>query len=659
MCLIEIEGILKPTIACATFLSMDFISIKTNSFLILQARENIIEFLLLNHPLDCPICDQGGECDLQDQSIIFGKDLARYSEKKRVVTEKTFNFFIKTVMTRCIHCTKCIRYFNEIIGTNTIGLLGRGSLSEIGSYVQLYLSTEIIGNVIDLCPVGALTSKPSSFLLRSWELTSFESIDLLDSFCSAILIEVRNTNILRVLPKKFNKRNSFFITDKARFSYDAFKTQRLLAPSIRLFSTYSLFQHTFINSSWEHSFNYISINLASCIEKYTKKAVFFLSGSFLAIDTLLLFKAVCLFFCIPNINENYYNEVDVRASFLINRNLYLPTFIDVCIFYNIDTKIENAILHLKLKKIINIDKISTTFFYIGSYIETTIPLIHVGIDLHSILDIFYGKHFACYAISATYICNFITTTNAYTDEVPITYLMEVLIKHISVMFCHNKNNLYTGDTTIQEYNIRSIAASNITDLPFYTPRFIYLLGVDSLHMHNYRRLASFIVYQGIHADIGSFNANVLLPSITHFEYMNAYLDSTAHVQYAFPVTNALLISTKSQPLTELCVLNCLVYYLDSYIKATYYKTSSYVYTINNIYSNSLLTLYYYTTTIFIKEESLFLKCLYTTNFWLFLNMLSIEDIQFIIEQRNFFTMDTYCRNSLHIQRHASSLLTFS
>lgn len=202
MCIVEIDGIAKPVISCSTDIHENM-SIYTKTLLVKQAREFVLEFVLINHPLDCPICDQGGECDLQDITVVYGRDASRYTYVKRGVSDKLFGPLIKTVMTRCIHCTRCIRFFDEVAGSSLVGTLGRGSDTEVSTLLSKYASvqSEIHGNVIDLCPVGALTSKPYAFTNRAWELVSTESIDVLDSLCSNIRIESRGAELSRILPR--------------------------------------------------------------------------------------------------------------------------------------------------------------------------------------------------------------------------------------------------------------------------------------------------------------------------------------------------------------------------------------------------------------------------------------------------------------------------
>jgi len=226
MCLVEIEGMEKPAASCLTEMS-EGISIYTDSLFVKKARENVLETLLVNHPLDCPICDQAGECDLQDQAKTFSSDYSRYFFKKRGVEDKNCGPLIKTIMTRCIHCTRCVRFGSEVAGIEFLGTLNRGTSTEIGSYLSKFFDSEISGNVIDLCPVGALTAKPYGFKGRPWELRVNETIDLTDSTGSNIYVNFKEANIYRVLPKNNANINENIITDKARFSYDANRKNRI------------------------------------------------------------------------------------------------------------------------------------------------------------------------------------------------------------------------------------------------------------------------------------------------------------------------------------------------------------------------------------------------------------------------------------------------
>jgi NADH dehydrogenase (ubiquinone) Fe-S protein 1 len=232
MCLVELKNSPKPIVSCAMSAKscLNNSEIFTNSPLVKKARENVLEFLLLNHPLDCPICDQGGECDLQDQSLFFGIAKKRFYNFKRVVTDKNIGPIVKTVMTRCIHCTRCVRFASEVAGTEDLGMFGRGLDSEIGTYVTKTFQSELSGNIIDLCPVGALTSKPYPFVSRSWELKSVSSIDFSDGFATNIQVYLKNNQITKITPEYDSNSNSTsWISDKTRFAFNGmFSPERIL-----------------------------------------------------------------------------------------------------------------------------------------------------------------------------------------------------------------------------------------------------------------------------------------------------------------------------------------------------------------------------------------------------------------------------------------------
>ena len=232
MCMVEVKpGPPKPAASCA-MPAGDGMEIFTDSEMARKARQGAMEFLLINHPLDCPICDQGGECDLQDQSMAYGVAGSRYSENKRAVDEKYMGPLIKTIMTRCIHCTRCVRFSTEIAGVSDMGLINRGENAEITTLEEA-VSSELSGNVIDLCPVGALTSKPYAFVARPWELTKTESVDVMDAVGSNIRVDARGNEVLRVLPRLHEDINEEWISDKTRYACDGLSRQRLDRPYLR------------------------------------------------------------------------------------------------------------------------------------------------------------------------------------------------------------------------------------------------------------------------------------------------------------------------------------------------------------------------------------------------------------------------------------------
>src|SRR5271156_1030691 len=232
MCLVEQERAPKPIASCA-MPAADGMVILTQSEKAKKARHAVMEMLLINHPLDCPICDQGGECDLQDHAMAYGFDRGRYQENKRAVSEKNFGPLVATSMTRCIHCTRCIRFLTDVAGVSELGATGRGENMEIGTYIEQALGSELSGNIIDLCPVGALTSKPYAFNARPWELRKAESVDVLDAVGSNIRVDARDARILRVLPRLNEDVNEEWISDKTRYACDGLKRQRLDVPYVR------------------------------------------------------------------------------------------------------------------------------------------------------------------------------------------------------------------------------------------------------------------------------------------------------------------------------------------------------------------------------------------------------------------------------------------
>ena len=229
MCLLEVEKAPKPVVSCA-FPVNNAMVVYTSSPLVRKARENVIEFLLINHPYDCPVCDQGGECDLQEQTLKYGSDRSRFFFQKRTVENKNIGPIVKTIMTRCIHCTRCVRFLELVAGTEDFGTTVRGKDTEIGMYINKKLATELSGNLIDLCPVGALTSKPYAFSARSWELKNTSTIDISDSIGSHISVGVKEATIIRVTPSRCDSINGEWISDKTRFSFDGLNSQRLGKP---------------------------------------------------------------------------------------------------------------------------------------------------------------------------------------------------------------------------------------------------------------------------------------------------------------------------------------------------------------------------------------------------------------------------------------------
>lgn len=380
MCLVEVEKSPKPVASCALPVSNNM-QIYVDTPLVKKARENVVQTLLLNHPLDCPICDQGGECDLQDQTKLFGGDYSRFFLGKRGVEDKECGPLIKTIMTRCIHCTRCVRFGTEIAGVEFLGTLNRGTSTEIGGYVQEIFNSEISGNVIDLCPVGALTSKSYAFKARPWEIRSNESVDLTDSTGSSIYVNFKESEIIRILPKNNLEINKNIISDKARFSYDSVKTQRLQ----KIFQKNA--KSEFEKTNWKNILHQVD-NLLN-----EKKAVLILVNEELDFESLNilrelnnnsggLFKVRCVSTTVQqnnffwNTQNDKIKDLENRSNncFLISSNIRLESSI-------INTKIRNKYLDLNFK-----------IFSSGLKSKSNFPTEFFNLNLSKTLEIFEGKN---------------------------------------------------------------------------------------------------------------------------------------------------------------------------------------------------------------------------------------------------------------------------
>ncbi len=388
MCLVEIEKTLKPIASCA-MLVMPNMCIWTNTFLVKKAREGVMEFLLLNHPLDCPICDQGGECDLQDQAILFGNDRGRFYGTKRVIMEKDCGPLIKTVMTRCIHCTRCVRFLSELGGSKELVTFGRGMKTEIGSYISFNVHSEVSGNIIDLCPVGALTSKSYAFKARSWELECIETIDTLDSMCSNIAIYLRNKKIVRVLPILNENINEEWISDKTRFVYDAYTKQRLVTPYI-----YGLKKKGSLNI-WYDIIDILSFFCNNFYSNNNKNKSLILLGSDLGLEIIFSYKLLQQYSnLLINDEYNLWKRIyDFRQLYMFNTTYNKLNKMDFCLLIGINLRLEMPVLLIRLRKEQRLRDIF--IFSIGVVDFYGLKILNIGNNILDIIKFLEGKHFIC------------------------------------------------------------------------------------------------------------------------------------------------------------------------------------------------------------------------------------------------------------------------
>jgi NADH dehydrogenase (ubiquinone) Fe-S protein 1 len=389
MCLVDIGGP-KPVASCAMPV-LPGMKILTETPVVKKAREGVMEFLLANHPLDCPICDQGGECDLQDQSVRYGSDRSRFQEVvgKRAVENKDFGPLVKTVMTRCIQCTRCVRFANEVAGASELGTSGRGNQMEIGTYVSQAVQSEMSGNLIDLCPVGALTSKPYAFTTRPWELKKTESIDVLDGIGSNIRIDARGQEVMRILPRLNDDINEEWISDKARFSYDGLKRQRLTTPLIKK-------GNDFVPATWPEALEKIS-NAMNAVKGEDMVAV---AGQLSDAESLVALKDLFNKMNSDNLKVESIDSVpagytDVRSNYTLNSTVAGIEEADFLLLVGTNPRHEAPILNTRIRKSYLHNGLEIGL--VGQKADLNFEFEHLGAtpnDLEKVFSTSFGKKLA-------------------------------------------------------------------------------------------------------------------------------------------------------------------------------------------------------------------------------------------------------------------------
>lgn len=515
MCLVEIEKAPKLTASCAVPL-MPGMRIKTNSPAVRKAREGVLEFLLINHPLDCPICDQGGECDLQDQVMVYGSDRGRFREYKRAIEDKNCGPIVKTIMTRCIQCTRCIRFANEIAGVSDFGTSGRGNQIEIGTYVDKLLKSEFSGNLIDLCPVGALTSKPYAFAARSWELKSIESIDTLDAVCSNIRVDIRGYEILRVLPSTNEELNESWLNDKSRFSFDGLKRQRLCDPLLRR-------NGGFVQISWLEAFNIINDKL-----KTSKPQINGLVGPQADLESSFMLKILLSFFGKANILNNNYNmleHIDFESSYKFNSKIKGIENCDVCVLIGVDPRKEASILNLKLRKHYLNSNFKVANF--GSVLNLTFPCLHLGSSSTDILKFTKGQHLFCETFKKAtqpYII-FGSSFLKILNEESARSIITVISKNTRILY---KDSFGFNFLSFQASQVGSFDLGLSTNNIYSKPTLMYAVG-DAIIPSNVNK-TSFIVYQGHQGNLNALKADLILPGSAYTEKDCIFINTEGRAQ---------------------------------------------------------------------------------------------------------------------------------
>jgi len=526
MCLVEMEKSPKPIASCA-MPAADGMVIKTNTPKIEKSRKGVMEFLLANHPLDCPVCDQGGECDLQDQSMFYGIDKSRFKENKRAVPDKNMGPLIKTQMTRCIHCTRCIRFATEIAGVPELGAIGRGEDMQITTYLEKSMQSELSGNVIDLCPVGALTSKPYVFEARPWELKKTETIDVMDAVGSNIRVDTYDWEVKRVLPIINEDINEEWISDKTRYACDGLLNQRLDIPYIK-------YNNKFEKASWDEVYKIIK----SKIVNTKKDKICGFVGDLTNMEASFIFKE----FFDRTIDTNKYESrssksfinSSVRENYLFNSTINGIEETDLILLIGANPRFEATILNARIRKAYLNN--NTKIFSLNDIGDLTYPYQSLDGKTQTIKDIIENKN----EISK----------NILESKKPLIILGESFLKSKSANYLFNslkeflfKNNKLTNEwnplnilstdaATVGSFDLDIIDESNelIKELNENKFEIIYLLGQDNL---NFNKKDEFVIYQGSHGDKGAEIADIILPGAAYTEQSGHYTNLEGKIQKAF------------------------------------------------------------------------------------------------------------------------------
>ncbi|KAJ2984382.1 hypothetical protein NUW58_g6090 [Xylaria curta] len=535
MCLVEVERVPKPVASCAWPVQRDMV-VKTNSPLTHKAREGVMEFLLANHPLDCPICDQGGECDLQDQSMRYGGDRGRFHEVggKRAVEDKNIGPLVKTSMNRCIHCTRCIRFANDVAGAPEMGSFGRGNDIQIGTYLEQNLDSEMSGNVIDLCPVGALTSKPYAFRARPWELKKTESIDVLDGLGSAIRVDSRGLEVLRIQPRLNDDVNEEWINDKTRFACDGLKTQRLTMPLVRR-------NNKFEPATWEQALTEIGAAYQHLAPKPNEFKV--IAGELTEVESLVAMKDLAnklghdnFALDMPSGSQPIAHGIDVRSNYLFNSRIWGVEDVDCLLLVGTNPRREAAGLNARIRK--QWLRSDLEIGVVGETWNSTFEFEHLGTDFAALKKALSGPFGKKLQAAKKPM---IVVGSGVTDHADAKAFYEL----IGAFVDKNATNFLTEEHN--GFNILQKAASRAGafEVGFTTPspavaetkpKFIWLLGADEFADADIPKDA-FIVYQGHHGDRGAQIADIVLPGAAYTEKAGTYVNTEGRVQMTRAATS--------------------------------------------------------------------------------------------------------------------------
>jgi NADH-quinone oxidoreductase subunit G len=530
MCLVEVEKSPKPVASCAMPVAEGMI-VHTRSEKANKARNGVMEFLLINHPLDCPICDQGGECDLQDQAMAYGADRGRYHENKRAVRDKNMGPLVSTIMTRCIHCTRCVRFATEVAGVPQLGATGRGEDMEITTYLEKALATELSGNVVDLCPVGALTSKPYAFTARPWELRKTETIDVMDALGSAVRVDARNREIMRVLPRLNEAVNEEWLSDKGRHACDGLQNQRLDQPYVRVNGKLK-------PASWADAFAAIS----SKVKSTAGSKIAAIAGDLVDAEAMFALKQLMTALGSANLDcrqDGAALDPSVRASYLFNSGIAGIEEADTILIVGSDPRREAPVLNARIRK--RYLRGNVAIGVIGDALELTYKYQHIGTSPDVLSKIADGSHEFANALKTAKKPMIIVGMAALTraDGAAVLAAARQVADACGLVKdgWNGFNVLHTAAARVGGLDVGFVPASGGKDTRGILDaagkgeiEIVYLLGADEIDTAKLGK--AFVIYQGHHGDAGAHRADVVLPGAAYTEKSGTYVNTEGRVQRA-------------------------------------------------------------------------------------------------------------------------------
>lgn len=532
MCLVEVKGgPPKPAASCAMGVrdlrpgpNGEPPEVFTTTPMVKKAREGVMEFLLINHPLDCPICDQGGECDLQDQAMAFGIDSSRYQENKRAVEDKYIGPLVKTIMNRCIHCTRCVRFTTEVAGISELGLIGRGEDAEITTYLEQAMTSELQGNVVDLCPVGALTSKPFAFTARPWELNKTESIDVMDAVGSAIRVDTRGREVMRVLPRVNEDINEEWISDKTRYIWDGLKTQRLDRPYVRRDGRLQ-------PASWAEAFAAVK----AAVSGKAGERIGAIAGDLASVEEMYALRELMASLGSKNIDcrqdGTVLHPAFGRASYLFNPTIAGIEQADALLIVGANPRIEAAVLNARIRKRWRMDGFPIAV--IGEQAELRYGYEYLGAGPDTLADLVAGNGAFLETLKNAKNPMIIVGQGALSRTDGQAVLANVLKLADAVGAITADWNglgiLHTAAARVGGLDLGFVpgeggkaAAEMLTDTDV-----LFLLGADEM---DFAKKTAFTVYIGSHGDNAAHVADVILPGAAYTEKSGTWVNTEGRVQ---------------------------------------------------------------------------------------------------------------------------------